>query len=682
MKSALLTFFILSLFLIEVSAQEKISENRWGFTKPTINIPDSLNKYDAIMIHSQYDLDNNLPATSIKFKFNEKYLYRIKINTLKGLEKNTTFKLLVYHKKALIKLDARIIKPSGTIIDLSLKDISIKDSINKKSNETYYYKLVKIPKVEIGDEFEFTYTLEANSIFRGKDVILHNSIPTLKSVFTYTAKSILITHLHLYNKMPEPIADKDWSQSTLTWTLTNLPGIGEVHKTDFKDTIPFIRFAVRRIVDADGLPLQYAENYGIISNGWPNIYRNLTKSINNKYYCCDDAGDTLYRKFPSLLTINKNLPVENKINYFIQFIRDSIYVNDSISFSENHSNLKISKKYSLNYLNLISLTNQFFKDQNIKYYWAFGKSKYNGKIDMNFSSFNELDAIFYLIEDEKGAMHTFVPTNLNYAYLNLDEIPYWLGGTDAIIVKELENNEQNRPLINAGQMDVLMVKIPANEQNANIRNFISNVQINLDGVQDDKIKSKINYTGYFSFFERQFLLNSLQENNFSVALKESLELRDNFKVDSFWINRIDSSFPFDFNFSLDGKLNIAKEKYSDKTVSFSLEGMINHYTIETDDEERTLNVIFPFKYTDVNKIYIQFNKPIELITNDLENYWIQDSFGSYKVSITKINDQVLLLESKIELKKDKISAMEFKKLHQINENIKKLNKSYLTIRAL
>ena len=89
MKSLFTSLVVIAITIQAGYAQLKVKEHVWLPASPTTNIPDSLTDNDAVMVHMQHDIKNNLELLekkvdnkSIKIKINEA------VSLIKELPKN------------------------------------------------------------------------------------------------------------------------------------------------------------------------------------------------------------------------------------------------------------------------------------------------------------------------------------------------------------------------------------------------------------------------------------------------------------------------------------------------------------------------------------------------------------------------------------------------------------------
>jgi hypothetical protein len=295
-----------------------------------------------------------------------------------------------------------------------------------------------------------------------------------------------------------------------------------------------------------------------------------------------------------------------------------------------------------------------------------------GKMDIAFASGNMITDVFYASQDTAGNVRFIYPSNTSKKY-HLDELPYRILGTEAIMVSRKTNNSL--------KTDVNKIKIPGYEANVNTRTTMVNIKVNLAG-GESTFKSKNTFNGSFSHRYRNYVLNALEEDDKNKSLAENFDINEAYKIDTFSVDKNEHVFPYGFGFNYQGKVTIGMQKIDNTTYSIPLIGLVDHFKLRTNDNNRILNYHCPFKYIDTYKVYLQFDKSVELLENNLEELWVFNAIGNYMVSVKNVNDKIILIESKLDLRKEKLKPEEFKILHKTNENINKTSQARILFKTI
>jgi hypothetical protein len=664
-----------SLFTIVITittyAQLKVKEHVWLPASPTTNIPDSLTDKDAVMVHMQHDIKNNLDLSAGKIYNIESIRIRVKIYTQTGLDEYSVCSIYKGKYSSITKFDARTIKQDGRIVDLATSEIKILEIKEDSDRDGYENVRISIPGVEIGDEIEIIYAIENEGFITGRDVHLYTDIPTLKSVFSYTTDNSVVTDFRMYNDLPDPVIKRAMNDAVFTWTLTNLEGIGDQYSSDFTETLPFIRFAVRKVI-VNGRPLEGLAKWGILNNDWAEIYDNYANVYTNVNFLDSYKGVSYNGYMKKFRAENANLTTDQLVEKLVNYINDSLeIVSTSDEFTSKSAMYYINTK-KIDEKNIHNLIKNYLSENKIKFYIVFARDRVEGKMDIAFASGNMITDVFYASQDTAGNVRFIYPSNTSKKY-HLDELPYRILGTEAIMVSRKTNNSL--------KTDVNKIKIPGYEANVNTRTTMVNIKVNLAG-GESTFKSKNTFNGSFSHRYRNYVLNALEEDDKNKSLAENFDINEAYKIDTFSVDKNEHVFPYGFGFNYQGKVTIGMQKIDNTTYSIPLIGLVDHFKLRTNDNNRILNYHCPFKYIDTYKVYLQFDKSVELLENNLEELWVFNAIGNYMVSVKNVNDKIILIESKLDLRKEKLKPEEFKILHKTNENINKTSQARILFKTI
>ncbi len=673
MKSQLIKAFVIIVLIFsnETSiAQLNLKEHVWSKDEAKLQLPDSLKNYDAIIVHQRQDIKNYLDLSSGSVTNYITIKSRVKINTQKGLDDLSTISFYKNKYRKITKLDARTIKKDGSIVDLKSADIKILDIKTDKNRSNFEVIRFSVPGVQIGDELEYIYTLETNSLYTSADIFMHNSLPTMKAEFAYTTDNSLYTEFRMYNDMPDPVISRSVNDAKFVWTLTNLQGLGDERRHNLTETLPFIRFALRQVI-INGMAQEGLARYGITKNDWAEIYDNYTNTYKNVNFEDNYKGMNAYTYLKKLKPMLDTMSIDSKLSYFINYVNDSLKIVDDSDISETLplSNYIYNKK--INESNLHNFIRYFLKFYEIKYYVGFGRDRIDGNLDLQFATSSMITDIIYVFENENQDIHFIYPSNSVRKY-QIDELPYHITGTDIVIV--------NRPSDNSLKSIVNKINVPMNPYNANARNRMSSVQVDLKSKKCN-LKTKESLLGDFSTTFKTPIYRSLEDEKKNESFKSNYSISDNVNIDTFAIDNYKKIYPYNLNLIYQGDILLDIQEVEKGVYSIPLLGLIDHFKFNTDDADITLNYYCPFKYIDNQKIYLQFSQPVEILTNDVEKLWVIDEVGNYILNFSKVNDKMILVESKLDIRKDKLNPNQYKTLNRINESVKNSNQSRLLVKS-
>ena len=280
-KSKFLVFLLLTAFgvwsasaAIDNKFYNRIADKVWNSSDSIFNasksIPDSLlENNSAVIIAWSDDIDvdhivqNSIYTSSGQTnRMKKEHINRMMIKLLdqSAIDKYSDMefghhKEIKYRGFILYNLDeafgARIHKPDGTVVNVSLAD-AIETGDGKKGNEDKYYKLA-IPGLEPGDVLDFfKYSEEmCESYDMGReDVMIASAYPVLSRRVSIATNPAMTVEYKCYNGVPnmQRLSDvKDRQAAVLQ--LFNVPGVNFRRYVMADRQIPFIRVQFINNVD-------------------------------------------------------------------------------------------------------------------------------------------------------------------------------------------------------------------------------------------------------------------------------------------------------------------------------------------------------------------------------------------------------------------------------------------------
>lgn len=660
----LLSISLLYLFLTAGNAfsQKDTQEYDWEKTSQTLNIPDSLLKEDAICIYKLQEIRNRSNTNIFTILIQK---VRIKILTKRGLDLYSTYSVYRPPYSRINKLDARSIKSTGQIIDFKSEDVKSLEVKTSKNNTTRNFLKLSVPGVEVGDEVEFVYVIEFDGIMEDQDIILHSEIPTLKSIFKHVSDNYYQIDYRTYNKMPPPNVDKQKAQTIYYWELNNIIGTKNNEFGILQESLPYIRYNIISLFKYDKAFMDALKtNWGVLSNMYSRMIRN-------------DVFESTYRGVSLEGTLNKynathpNQTVDQKIYYLSTILNDSLKITEFDPNSASRPAMYYLKSKTMDTRTVYKFIDTYLKLNNINYFVAFSRNRYEGYLDITFAAPKTLTDIFYVIINEDKELHyLYPPTETNKFYI--DELPHEISGTDAVLL--MDRN---------GKPDISMMKIPSNDISTNLwsKKTYINVYFQKDKNEHD-VLSKQTLMGDFSTNIRNEIIKTKEENEPIKEFKELLEINDKQIIDSFQIENLEKVYPYNFNYSYTAKISDLLQKLDGNNYAIQLDKILNHHLLKTSDEERILNYYCPFPYSDVERVFLKFDKEIELIDNNMLQVNTNNKTANYTLRISKIDKNVVMIESKLNMNQLKLTPAEYVELHKTNTIIQNVDMSRIMIRTL
>ena len=650
------TILILILFSVKVVVGQKYQDHGWMKAKPHTTIPDSLKGEDAIMIYQYQFIYNDIVDDMIgTVSSNRTVMRKIKILTDKGLNEYSKVFLNLYPEERVIVLDARTIKPNGKVIDFKAKDIKKIDFKSPYYNDTRYQQLrFLIPGVEVGDEVEIIYKVKSNQLNTGDDIFLHTYLPCIASSFTYSSSTPFVNEIKVYNGMPQYTEHKGEKNTVLSWSLTNLPSIGEQNQAIYTNQVPYIRFVIR----------QYKSQYSttdITKNNWNEIYKLYSTSYNNneglgavKKSYLKEFVDDFKSKFPN----KKNEDLFAEIH---QFIYDSVTVKQ---LEENDSKRAMGfylyNRY-INHYNLHLLYKELFILLDIKFYVCFGRDKYEGILDRNFVAPHIINHIFYAYYN--GSQLNFIYPYYSYQKYFMNELPASISGTGIMLLSKGSPNS-----IFCETKELL---IPSNSPEINYK--LKKINIQIDNLKDSTFKSNSNTTlsGVYSTFYRQSHNDDLEKKEY----KFYSEMLFDKEIETESLNIINQSniFPFNYTLSAQHKTPITFTQIDENVFTLKLSDLLNISTLYSSEKKRYLEYHTRYLYNDISSIVLSFKNNVTIENLAVfKNLSLSNDFGSVTIDVSQKDEKTIVLYVSYQIKKDKLLPEEYIQLININEALENI----------
>lgn len=654
-----------SLFLIVFLNFTALGQNfsslkhKWKKPTPQIEIPDSLKNEDVVIISKTVYINNHKDVTSsIPLFASGSVLMRYRVQTKAGLDYFTKFSLSKSRGAKPTTIDARTIKKDGTTINLDRDNIKLLRSYNKLSENYFYEYRLSVPGVEIGDEVEIVYSNSYNEIISTMDLFFHDDYAIMESKVVITTDRGIITNILLNNGLPDPIRVEAENESILTWKLTSLRPIGEQYNMIEDYELPFVRMIVTEIK-------HQGSSYDVGIKDWGAIFDRLAPgSLEQKY-----KPKGLEEYFNSLKSKLDTLSTTGKVNYFAQFINDEIEIRNSLNDGDDKlSYVDLFSKKIIDEINLINFYKHMFFQLKIPYKVILAKNRYQGELLVSDISSRQITDVFFEFRDEKDAKHYLFLSNESKTF-SIDELPYSLEGTKAILLKKQDPFSKEKPEVE--YMNIGYVKMDNNTRKIN-------THIKIDEAGTLTRKTQLNYNGHFSTTFRRDL-TELCDDYKKDEIIDYLEIEDkdkaNFVLDTLFKIEALQTFPYTNKFELrTHTLNAISDGGSD-IKNLDLDLIINHIAYRTTKGERYYTSYLPYTGQESIITLIEFPYAIEVINIDDIKINKLNSIGSHELKLEKINPTTFRLSSVFTIAKSIVVPAKYPEFVELNESIKK-NKEF------
>ena len=115
-------------------------------------------------------------------------------------------------------------------------------------------------------------------------------------------------------------------------------------------------------------------------------------------------------------------------------------------------------------------------------------------------------------------------------------------------------------------------------------------------------------------------------------------------------------------------------------MSLTLDNIIRHSQIESDEDSIDLNYYLDYSYSDIFMLILKFPCDIELLNVDRNEREIKNSYGAYMFHVNLVNNNQLIIQSNYEISKDVIPKADYLQLKDLNGLVKEVKNTRLLIK--
>lgn len=647
MKSKILIAFVFLLLPFASICQFK--EHKWVKPKYDKNIPEELASEDAVKMLDKTSISIDLAGsgfTTTKTKF-----IRIKLLTERGVERYGKVYLEKDANWRITKLDARSIHPDGKITNLD-KDQIINLGFTDSRNEDNSYQEVRfsIPDAKIGDIIEITYSMRFGHFMSGDDVMQHSEIPCLDAQYKLNVPSQMAIESKSYNGMADFSVKASTERVKYLYKQTNIPGLGEQKFAIPHRQIPFAVWAIR------GFERNTGQIIPINSNSWNEFYNRYSSAFDNgKLKRSAEKG-----AFFELIQKAKQKPTNiQKVQTVVQALKKLEYVDEELLFQDLSEYITAGK---INYWTSHYFITQALEQLGITDYVCFGRSKYEGMIDLNFASAHQIRYVFYGFEDEKGRIQ-FVFPPIYGEFLEVGEIPAPLYDTNIVLLR----NESD-PFKKTAAFSVNLEMFPSKDC---IKRDISSVTVNLDQ-EFSQQTMKRSISGPFSTGRRSIYVDGIS----NLWLLETEFFKDKKEVE-IAVDSLSFDYPYLSTFSFDFDVESKIEYLEDTLVTLPLSPFIEIEMIDIEGENRTLPLYGPHNYQHQVIIELNFDKDVKLL--ETINTGLSNKCGRLQINAMQKSEKQITVNVIFSIEQASLPIADIDMLLELNKTVKELVESELLL---
>jgi hypothetical protein len=309
----------------------------------------------------------------------------------------------------------------------------------------------------------------------------------------------------------------------------------------------------------------------------------------------------------------------------------------------------------------MSIYRDFFESNQIEYYLAVGKSRFNGDFDVEYISSTQIASYLFVFKDEAGSTYTVTPGD------GLNEMPSSLCATKCL----MKNVTDPKSKLQSIEFSDEALKSADNK-----RNRRSEIQISENG--DATIKSSLTLSGLYATEGKGFWVNALKEDSLNYRLHRSLKNRFKDKevvVNSVTVKSFEIVNPFTFQIEYNATI---KGLFDLKDGQMNMKGSdwLGHSTRWISNaKKRSLDYHNAFTGTDIEEFILVFPYAVSLEnTADLGKN-TDNEFASYKMTVQQLKDNTIRLQSRYAIKQLTVPAAKASVQQSVNESLEKISDS-------
>ncbi len=628
---------------------------------------------DAYLLYSYTDV-TYFPALWNNYRRQTSVQSKIVVNNRTGVEKFAFVNLskLMYDHLKMIRVET--LKSDGTVIKLDSSLIFNHQSDGKHSKDINY----PIPGVEPGDTIEISYVYTENlEDFELRDFVsLYHPVPSINTEFTIRTRPDRKVIFKTYNGFPNPSVISNDTIIYCVFKMENVKGLKENQYTCEACELPYVYYSVDKKKDE--------------IRTWKEVY-NQEFNIITQPFKLDYEKSSYYKKWKkTVIGEAEDSSKFYKLNLLLTDIYNNIRIEPLKEEELIKSNGYFLKERRFDPISIRRLYRQILEDLEIDYWAVFGRSKRSGNIDPYFIRKGEYDHIFFAFNNAQGNLNLLYPPDESFMY-QVDEIPTSLYNTEAIMAKPYLTKKISRgdkfinvdfKMAEVDSVIVEMIKIPGLGANRNYLRQIFYCDVDVSN-KNVSYLSNFSVSGGLSTDLRSFfsLLNKNAEmNEFYDALSEFEDNETALKIDTVIKIDLKNFKPFIFNINAQGTLKKGLSFINDSIVSLTLDNIIQHSQIESDEDSTGLNYYLDYSYSDIFMLILKFPCDIELLNVDRNKREIINSYGAYLFHVNLVNNNQLIIQSSYEISKDVIPKADYLQLQDLNGLVKEVKNTRLLIK--
>ncbi|WP_430967332.1 DUF3857 domain-containing protein [Spongiimicrobium sp. 2-473A-2-J] len=629
---------------------------------------------DAYLLYSYTDV--SYVRSWAKYKRQISINNKLVVNNYAGVDKFAYLNLTKFISNNLNEISVKTLKADGTVVELDSSLVFRRKSSDRKFGPINY----PIPGVEPGDTIETSYIyteyLKKNEMM--DFVNLYANVPSLNSEYSIRSSPDLLVRYKGYNKFPEPQVISNDTLLYCLFKMEKIKGLTENSNTCLPCELPYMYYSM--------------EKSDTEIRTWKDVYNQEFNAITQPI-SFDHQNSSYYGRWKrSVIGEAKDSSKYHQFNLLHKDILDNIRMEPAKRSELLKSNGYFLKEKRLNPHSVRRLYRRLLEDLEIEYWAVFARSKRAGHIDPYYIRKGEYDHVFFAYSNENGTMNLLYPHQAYYKY-QINEIPTSIYNTKAVIAKpyltkKIKKSEKfinyNFELAEVDSVAVNIIKLPGTSAHRNYikQTFYSYVDLEK---KETPVKYKFSvsgglYTEIKSFFE--LLAQDEEASGFYDALTEFEGNEDVIQIDTITETKLRQTKPFVYTMNAEGALKGAMSFLNDSIVSISLDKLIQHNQIESEQDTTDLNYYLDYGYTDYTMIIFNFPSDIEVLDVDGYDIDFKNDFGAYFFKLKVVNGNEVTLQSNYKIIRDMIPKNRYGQLKKLNQLVKEARNKRVIIKLM
>ncbi len=683
------------LFSFGAWAQEEgHSQVDFGEANEFVEIPEQFRDEDAVIVFSEeivecdFDADffvsyamaansiegRGLDYSSLLTSYSGLIVYKVhkrfRILTKDGLDKYS-FVTVENHKNAeIVSLDARTIKPDGTVHDLESEDIKEIDitRASELAGGGDAKKRFAIPGVEIGDEIEVVYEVKGHGMFLVEDFYFHTNIPILSSNLTLKLRLGIYPQMYYYNGAILGRHSVEKNYAVYSWSSHNLPGYSNTANSRKSGELPFVRLVTKEIK----IRINTIEKtIPIMPESWDDVFSSIEDDYMDEGIRNNRAG--YVKSFIKQLEDDNPDASNFELFYkFYQYVQDSVEVRSLKEWEESYKSGYYLHKRFINHKGLYKLYRKAFKLLDIDYNLCLAVKKTKPQIDTNIISPYYFDHYLFILHNEDKSYYLY-PSTKTKKYV-IDEIPVSVEGTRALVVPNEKKEEK-----------IKLVNLPQGTYKDNYINRRCQISFSKDtNVVSAKISCALSgaaSTRYRSSIEKN--ISNYKKDSIDILriiFPYKLDIENKLEIDTIIRGGLTQFYPFKYKFSVSGNYENLLTQLDDSTYSISMYSLIEHNILMYSERERLLDYIPYCPISDSYSYYLVFDGPVEVLNREALSFNLENEVGSYEMKVESVKDNMLMVTSKYVIKTNYIPKEKYSQLIDVSKSAEEAEETSILLK--